>query len=377
MRERTFMISFVWIGLILSLCGQSSAQQLHAILIGDVSPSTGFGKYTSAVKNDLIGLTIAIEENMPKSRINLRMLEFHDDENSSPEAILGLINKVEVKADDTILFYYTGHGSVDDRGHYLALAQGKLYRQELLNLLSQKGARLITVITDCCNTRSDGYTYIAPYFEIPDRKEPSPLFRKLFFESRGVVDINSSSPGESSFFAPYQKNESGPDGSPGSIFTLSWLDWMQEEKQNRRTWDDMVRAVSLKVHKKFKDYFPKGASIAKGSPIQSDQNVYPFTYPDFPKRQGPRTGLVVRDFPGKGSVIIEVAPGSPGTQVYLLAKDSMASLKPQQVIIAINGKTTPNTKTVVQEVNRSPQIMRLTIRDVKLGTFDVLLRMKY
>ena len=377
MRQRNFRISFIWIYLIVSLCGQASAQQLHAILVGDVSPSTGFGKYTSAVKNDLIGVAIAIEENMPKKRINVRQFEFHNDENSSPSAIIDAIKHLNPHPEDTVLFYYTGHGSVDDHGHFLALAQGKLYREDLLNALSEKKVRLFTVITDCCNTRSDGYNYIAPYYEIPDRKEPSPLFQKLFFESRGVVDINSSSPGESSFFAPYQKNEFGPEGSPGSIFTLSWLDWMQEEKQNSRTWDDMVRGVSLRVHKKFKDYFPKGASIAKGSPIQSDQNVYPYTYPNFPTREGPRTGLIVRDFPGKGSVITEVASGSPGTQVYLIAKDKMSSLRPQQVIIAINGKTTPNTATVVQEVNRSPQIMRLTIRDVKLGTFDVLLRMKY
>jgi hypothetical protein len=355
-----------------------SAQQLHAILVGDVSPSTGFGKYTSAVKNDLVSVMIALEENLPKSRINLVLREFQENEDSSPKFILDTIAELKVASNDTILFYYTGHGAVDDQGHYFALAQGKLYRQELLNRLQAKGCRLVAMITDCCNTRSDGYTYMAPYFEIPDRSAPTPLFQKLFFDTQGVIDINSSSPAESAFFAPYLDNEStGPPGSAGSIFTLAWIDWVNAEKQKARNWEDMVRAVSLKVHKSFRDYYPKGASIAKGAPIQTDQNVYPYTYPGKPANEGPRTGVIVRDFTGRGSVITEVSPGSPATQVYLVRKDQFVSLHPQQVVVAINGKPTPDTKTVVQEVNASPQIMRMTIRDAKQGTFDVLLRMKY
>lgn len=367
----------LYICLLLLPCNRISAQQMHAILIGDVSPSTGFGDYVSAVSNDMLGMMMALEENLPKSRINLMFRKLEDDAHSSPQSILEIIRELKVRPNDTILFYFSGHGAVDDRGHYFSLAHGKLYRKDVLDLLSKKGARLTVLLTDCCNTRSDGYIHLAPYFEIPDRRQPTPLFQKLFFDPSGIVDINSSSPNESAFFAPLGKNEDAPFGSPGSIFTLAWLDWISQEKQNKRSWEEMVRAVSLKVHKSFRDYYPKGASIAKGAPIQTDQNVYPYTYPGKPDNEGPRTGLIVRDFAGRGSVITEVAPGSPATQVYLPRKDQFISLQPQQVVVAINGLPTPDTKTVVQQVNNSPQIMRMTIRDAKQGTFDILLRMKY
>jgi len=76
-------------------------------------------------------------------------------------------------------------------------------------------------------------------------------------------------------------------------------------------------------------------------------------------------------------VITEVTAGSPATQVYLVREERFVSLQPQQVVIAINGKPTLDTKAIVQEIQASPQIMRLTLRDSKQGTFDALLRMKY
>jgi len=350
------------------------AQVLHAILAGDTSPSAGWGKYTSAVALDLTFLSAAIVENVPESRTNLVRIEMDQDEYCTSRNLLEAIAELKVKPKDTILFYFTGHGSVDDRGQYLALAKDKLYRQDLLAALKAKNVRLVSLITDCCNTRSDGYSYAAPNIVFESPTAPTPLFKRLFFDSEGIVDIISCSPGESAFFLPYQED---PPGSPGSIFTTALLDWMRSEKKRSRSWEDLVRAVSLKVHNDFQISYPKGASIAKGRPVQKQQNIFPYQYPGMPSSEGPRTGVVVRDFSGRGAVITEVSPNSPATQVFFIKRNQFISLQPQQVIVSINGKLTPDTKSVVQEVNASAQIMRLSIRDSKLGTVDVLLRKKY
>lgn len=350
------------------------AQTLHAILVADVSPSAGWGKYTASVMMDLTHVSTSISENMPEASVHLTRLTFEEDQDSSPKNLLDAIATLKVRPNDAILFYFTGHGAADDQGHYLALAQGHLYRKDLLDALSAKKAGLTALITDCCNTRSDGYLFVSPYIHVDRPPAPSPLFRTLFFETKGIVDINSSSPSESSFFAPI--TEGSPDAF-GSIFTLAWSRWNGQEKSRARSWDEMVRAVGLMVHKSFHDYYPKGASIAKGAPIQTQQSIFPFAYPGMPDSEGPRTGITLRDFPGRGSVIIEVTAGSPATQVYLVRKERFVSLQPQQVVVAINGKPIPDTKTAVQEIQASPQIMRITLRDAKQGTFDALLRMKY
>ena len=349
------------------------AQRLHTVAVGDLSPSAGWGKYTAAVAMDLTNVWILVSENMPERGMDFSRLEIDEDQYSSPAHILDAVQRINVQPNDSILFYFSGHGAVDDNGHYLALSQGKLYRKDLLDALMKKNAKMVALITDCCNTRSDGYLYAAPGVRVSQPAKPTPLFRKLFFETAGVVDINSSSPGESAFFAPMEKEPF----SPGSIFSLAWLNWTQKEKGNSRSWDELVRGVGLIVHKSFHDYYPKGASIAKGAPIQTDQSIFAFTYPDMPAAEGPRTGMLVRDFPGRGAVITQVSAKSPASQVFLIHDDRFVSLKPQQVVVSVNGTPTPDTETVVQEIKSSPQIVRLAIRDASTGTFEALMRMKY
>jgi hypothetical protein len=350
------------------------AQNLHAILAADLSPSAEWGKYTGAVAMDITQVSVMLSMNMPESRLQVLPMRIEENQDSSPKNILAAIESIEVRPEDSLLFYFTGHGAADDQGHYLSLAQGKLYRKTLLSALQKKGAKMTAVITDCCNTRSDGYMYAAPAFQVEPPAQPTALFNSLFLSTRGVVDIISSSPGESSFFTPMDEQR---DEFPSSIFTKELTSWVDQHKAHPHTWDDIVRAVSLRVHNSFHSHYPKGASVAKGEVVQKEQNVFAIQYPGIPPATGPRTGLVVRDFQGKGAVITEVAPKSPATQVFRIDQNRFVTLQSQQVILAINDVPTPTTELVVKQVGSSPIIMKLKIRDASLGTFDVLLRMKY
>lgn len=372
-RMDAWILACVWLVVHTVCCQVVSAQNIVAIVAGDISPSGQWGKYTAHVMLDETNIRGMLEDNMPESRLQTRSLRLESDAKSDPKQLLAAVADAKVNANDTLLFFYTGHGSVDDQGHYLALAQGKLYRKRLLEALSAKGARLTVLITDSCNSRSDGYMFIAPAYQSANPPVPTELFQSLFLQPKGVVDINSCSPGESAFFTPL----GGPLHETGSVFTKALTDWVQKNQHRKRVWDEMVREVSLQVLTDFHDFYPKGAQVAKGAVVQSQQTVYPTQYPGMPEKKGPRTGFVIRDFPGTGAVITTVEPGSPAAQVYLLREDTFASLAPQQVIVTVNGQAASDTRQVVGAIQASPQIVRLGIRDAQRGTFDVLLRMRY
>ncbi len=350
------------------------AQKLHAIVIGDTSPAAGWGKYAPNVALDVLTVASMLQENMPEQQLEILQLQLEEDEASDPVKLLSFVAGINPRPEDTMLFYYSGHGAADDQGHYFALAKGKLPRKQLLEAMLAKGARLTVLITDCCNLRSDGYAYFAPQFVPRVPNSPTPLFRALFLEPKGVVDINSSAPGESAFFTPADL-DSGR--LPGSIFTKQWIDWIDKNRNQRRVWDELVRGVSLQVHSAFHDYYPKGIGLPQSNLTQIEQTVYPLQYPGRPENKGPRTGLNVRDFAGKGSIISYVEPGSPGAQVFLVGKDSFGSLVPQQVIVSVNGQGVDNTEQLREGMAKSPQIVRLGIRDAAKGNFDILMRMKY
>lgn len=350
------------------------AQKLHAIVVGDLSPAAGWGKLAPNIVLDVLTFEGILGSNMPKHQLHVATKQLREDEQSDPKKILDLVRELNPRPDDTVVFYYSGHGASDDQGHYFAMAKGKLHRKQVLEAINVKRPRLAVIITDCCNVRSDGYVSFAPNFGIEHPISPTPLFRSLFLEPKGIVDMNSSAPGESAFFAP-----SGDTiGSMrGSIFTDELNVWIEKNKHERRVWDELVRGVSLRVHMAFHDYYPKGIEASTGETVQTKQNVFPIQYPGMPENKGPRTGFLVRDFPGKGAVIIKVEANSPASQVFLVAKGVFAPLSPQQVVLSVNGQPIENTEQAVAAIAQSPQIARMRIRDASKGDFEVLVRMRY
>ncbi len=364
----------VWLALPFAHSSSLYAQKLHAIVIGDISPAAEWGKYTPNVALDLLTMAGMLRDNMPEQQLEILQLELEENEASDPQKLLGFVHELKPRPEDTVMFYFSGHGASDDQGHYLALAKGKLPRKQILEAMVSKGARLAVLITDCCNLRSDGYAYLAPQFVPRVPHSPTPVFRALFLEPKGVVDINSSAPGESAFFTPYDEEMRR---LPGSIFTKELSSWFEKNRDKRPVWEELVRGVSLQVHSAFHDFYPKGVNLPQAKLTQTQQTVYPLNYPGMPENKGPRTGLLVRDFNGKGSIITSVEPGSPSAQVFLVGKNAFSSLLPQQVIVSVNGQAIENTEQLRQAMSTSPQIVKLGIRDAAKGNFDILMRMKY
>ena len=153
--------------------------------------------------------------------------------------LLVAIEECPATPEDTIFFYWSGHGGFDEYGHYLSVPVvtegGKtgdsaiLRRRAIVDALQSKGARLTVLFTDACNVPIDAelnYRGLSENKNKPknigdqnsysDRSRDEDLsligasassitpttrspIKLLFFEPEGFIDINSSSPGQASF----------------------------------------------------------------------------------------------------------------------------------------------------------------------------------
>ncbi len=141
------------------------------------------------------------------------------------------IEECPATSEDTIFFYWSGHGAFDSFGHYLVVPSDRgpatIRRHALVNALQNKGARLTVLFTDSCNVPIDADLNFPPrptkdrgfFLPLPERPSVllgeklsypwllasgtpgpnSPLIKSLFFEPEGFIDFNSSSPGQASF----------------------------------------------------------------------------------------------------------------------------------------------------------------------------------
>lgn len=349
------------------------AQKIHAIMAIDVSPSARWGQFAPNLDKDYTRIDYLLMENVPFDDLVTVPVYMPTDELSHPDEIVKAIEELQPAADDTVFFYYSGHGGLDDRGAYFDLAGGDLYREEVLGLLKAKGARLVVMITDCCAARNDREIQTLPRNPAPDVPETcTPIFKSLFLEPRGVVDVNSCAPSESAFFLPRTE-----DDYQGSIFTAMLDKWMRKNRNRPASWDEMLSDVALQTHVAFRENYPKGVAFsAKGNVVQHQQNVYAKDYPGKPIEKGPRAGIAVRDDASGTPRIVEIVPGSPAEKAYDLAASRYLPVPNGARILKINGLAIRTSEEFTAAMQESPQILRLTI-DAGRGARELLVRLRY
>ncbi|QEL13430.1 caspase family protein [Limnoglobus roseus] len=195
---------FLLAGVCLALAPFAAAddlKKLHVLMVVDNTDPT----LSPSVEVDAGRLNALFRETIPEGRFDLKLL---GKAKATSKDIKAYYQGLNVGADDALLFYYSGHGGQDEKGLFFALQYGgsgsakdPLYRKELADVMKAKKAALTVLLTDCCSNRvatakgrgmDDEADTAASRAKLDSPKEIDPRVRKLFFQSRGVVDITAA-----------------------------------------------------------------------------------------------------------------------------------------------------------------------------------------
>lgn len=241
------------------------AQKLYLFSEGDVHDSN----VGECVQTGIEKVALSLKENMPSDRFVL----YNDPDDSSswtgPDIsrsrdvrndILNAIDRCPAGSNDTIFFYWCGHGAFDEGSHFLWMPENRgdraMRRTEILSALKNKNPRLIVFITESCHVlQSFPARSEAP--GSPVQTELSPLFQSLFFDCNGIVNANSSSPGQ---FSRADKNV-------GGLFTFCLCSIFQNDGNHIMSWKNVFDSIDSQIE-------------VIGS--SNNQTVYAWALPDQP-----------------------------------------------------------------------------------------------
>jgi hypothetical protein len=304
--------------------------KLYVLLVIDTKADKDFDQDRKHIENLLgegiggnrLKITTFVEEKVTRDRI----LKHYDNHPAT--------------ANDTVMLFYSGHGGttredVKPRDHIFQLSGGPrkelLYRSELRRAMQNTGARLVILLSDSCSEftaftappSADREIVVKP---IRDPNAVLPGYRRLFFEARGVVDVNSSREGTYSFSDQY-----------GSIFARTLPSCFDNFKHNPQvTWIEFYAHMHGKSEREFKEwkrktiqeYMVKNAWRPETSQPQKILDEQPTQEPQAFYLPGVSLGLVGQGTDGEGILIRN------------FTRDSRAKASGLQVgdrIVAVNG----------------------------------------
>lgn len=421
---RRAIVTLVPVLLVFCACENAWAKKIHLIIVADTDDADQNGNRTQVardVQKDLTNINRRFSLNVPYEQLKVYELK---GKQVTRDGILRAIRRVPSTSDDAIVFAYGGHGLFDksrvngrEKGHALKLYHGGgtkrlvtislggisfqedqsklLYRSELLREIQKKPARFKFIWTDCCNTEvtikgADTGGAMAARSGNTVAAKLSPLFKSLFMDSKGIVDLATSAPGEMAY------GENPP--SRGGIATVALCAFLRDNRKRTLSWDDAFIILKQKIGAGFTQHYPKGFSRASlGLSTQKTQTLHRFKWQlgsgsQPSTRKGPRFGVRVQADPqGRGVVITEIARDTadykvPARKVSAIdaqgrilvvnGVEQTGELDLGDIITHINGVRVRTEAKYAAEVDKSGQLMRFKILNAKGNYSSVALRVQ-
>jgi len=259
---------------------------------------------------------------------------------ATPEAIRKYFDSLEMQPDDSLLFYFSGHGAAHrTKGHFIALGRKAILRSDLLEGMKGKKPRLAICLTDCCA----GYLPNKP--EVPRAVTFDwATLNSLFFRHRGVVDVNACTVGELAWC-----------DDKGSLFTRALIALLRKspidlggESKEFVHWQDFVAHLTKQTQENFR-------KLKSDMPREFDENAnqtpQAFLLP--PHRFG-----VVGRAGDKGLVVERVYRGSPAES---------AGFKEGDVIVKVGEKEVRTSEQLREIIDKSGESVDMLVQTKSKG----------
>lgn len=267
------------ISLLMGLGQSARGGNLFAIVATD-DAAPGIGE--DMEKNSKMVVSM-IKRNVPRGRSQIVKVQ---PRALTPAAVLRTIEGLNAGADDVVFFYYSGHGAYDEARQQTYLMMSRtpgsvLFVGQVRRAIEAKRVRLATLVVDCCNNLRPVLARgpIAPG-EPSDAGPPevTPLFRRLFFEPRGSVIIESSAPREYAVVLPAMHFRDPQRGVLafhfGSLFTQSFTGVIQNlegDPDAAPDWAAICRQTQEGIDFRFPDLCPGGViTLGNGNKVRQE-----------------------------------------------------------------------------------------------------------
>jgi hypothetical protein len=234
------------------------------IILADTDPTIG----KAAESSGLMIENVLQTQLSPNERANRVVLRQRNHE-FNKQKILSAIDSMPVRPNkDTLFCFWCGHGAVaPNQKHFFQLEDNRfLFRDELLRSLRNKHAKLTVLLTESCS----GYIQVRSQTVMEVIAGKVPVTSSLLLKHSGVVDINSSSPGELTWTF---NAVSSPGGDGGGLFSKSFYFACLDE-QSPATWTDFFESVKADTERRFQEI--KDLEKVKKSKMEH-QTPFPFT----------------------------------------------------------------------------------------------------